>query len=498
MIGKATRGGSARGLGAYLQGPGRRNEHTRANGESGGEVIGGNIAYAMPGETDPRGWSRTMDRITSRRPDIKNPIVHVSLSIPAVDGRLSDGQWNDIAHDLIDELGCEPDQPFVVVRHGVSENGNDHIHVVISRVGFDRHIWQARQDWRRIHGLCRKEEIKYGLTRVENPREARKHPKSSRSAATVAEREMRAKGVRPFKDEMRDAIDRGITQTGRAAGSDRDDAGLLEEFSDRLEAQGIHAEPTGTDIVYSRITTDPDTGAETHDHHISGTRLGAAYTRTGVLDRIRSLIDRIRGLIHDAITADPQETGRDATGDDDPKAAAMREQLERAQADLRRAREELAAARESVVKPDEWTSTVARHIDPVLAMIEASGHAGILRRGRMRRELEAAAADHSEGLRRDAPWLPRERTAIPTDLNGARRLRMAVSKAAYDRHLGPYRERVRAAQERLDALTAGRKPAKKTTKQELVADIRRRGERIAQAQRDDEHARRGDRARGAR
>ena len=66
-------------------------------------------------------------------------IWHLSLTNPAGDRELSDGEWGSVVKETMDRLGFSsaPGKapcPWVAVRHGRSAAGNDHVHVAVSLV----------------------------------------------------------------------------------------------------------------------------------------------------------------------------------------------------------------------------------------------------------------------------------------------------------------------------------------------------------------------------
>lgn len=67
---------------------------------------------------------------------------HMSLRLPAKDRTLSDAQWRDVAQEMGERMGWDSN-PWVMVRHGA-----DHVHVVVSRVGWDGQLWHGRNDFR--------------------------------------------------------------------------------------------------------------------------------------------------------------------------------------------------------------------------------------------------------------------------------------------------------------------------------------------------------------
>jgi hypothetical protein len=143
MIAKITRGERAGDIAAYLHGPGKANEHEYTVGHvrrSGGIVIGGNLG--REGHTDGASWAADLREAAGTRPDISKPIWQVSLRTAPGDRRLSDQQWQDAATIMAERMGYE-EHPWVIVRHG-----EDHVHIVVSRVSDTAQVWHARQDFR--------------------------------------------------------------------------------------------------------------------------------------------------------------------------------------------------------------------------------------------------------------------------------------------------------------------------------------------------------------
>lgn len=154
MIPNITRGSDPAGLLRYLFGRGRANEHSDQH-----------MVCASPGITDCfdlngqpvtsfEEIARRLDRWYQRLardgqpmpPDMRgkrNPgrvagkdrIWHCSLAIKAGQGIMDDQQWRELVEDYLSRMnildGSGSDVRWVAVRHGLSKNGNDHIHVVV-------------------------------------------------------------------------------------------------------------------------------------------------------------------------------------------------------------------------------------------------------------------------------------------------------------------------------------------------------------------------------
>ncbi|MGA7205271.1 MAG: relaxase/mobilization nuclease domain-containing protein [Specibacter sp.] len=182
MIAKITRGNNPGDIGAYLHGPGKANEHVYEFGgskHSGGIVIASNIG--VEGHTDPSKWAGELRKALNTRPEIKNPVWHVSLRNTAHDRTLSDATWADMGQSFAEDMGFDG-HPWVMVRHG-----HDHVHLVVSRVSDVGEVWHARNDRRAAQSACTKLEREHGLT--EAPRR-RIQPKL---AVTVEREEFKGK-----------------------------------------------------------------------------------------------------------------------------------------------------------------------------------------------------------------------------------------------------------------------------------------------------------------
>ena len=100
-------------------------------------------------------------------------VWHCSLSLRAAEGQLSDEQWGAIAQDFVDGMGFTQESGkatcrWAAVRHGVSSNGNDHVHIAVSLVredGTKAGVWNDRP---RAQALAGELERKYGLQVLES------------------------------------------------------------------------------------------------------------------------------------------------------------------------------------------------------------------------------------------------------------------------------------------------------------------------------------------
>ncbi|WP_422665424.1 relaxase/mobilization nuclease domain-containing protein, partial [Aquipuribacter hungaricus] len=197
MMPNITRGERMGGLLAYLQGPGRSNEHTEPHLVAGDPavmawhdtpVLDRATALAVAAELDHPRRALGVDVVGGS-------VWHCSLSLRADEGQLSDERWAAIAHDFVEEMGFTGQDlevadatgegvadgaageratagraacRWVAVRHGVSTNGNDHVHIAVSLVredGTKASTWNDRPRAQRITGEL---ERKHGLQVLES------------------------------------------------------------------------------------------------------------------------------------------------------------------------------------------------------------------------------------------------------------------------------------------------------------------------------------------
>lgn len=165
MIAKITRGSRAGDIAAYLHGPGKANEHQYTKDhmrQRGGMVIGGNLG--REGETDGTRWAQDLRSAAHTREDITKPIWQVSLRTAPGDRKLSDQEWADAGQQFAEKMGYA-DNPWVMVRHG-----DDHVHIVASRVSETGEVWHARQDFRNAQRAATQLEKDYNLQQAPRQR----------------------------------------------------------------------------------------------------------------------------------------------------------------------------------------------------------------------------------------------------------------------------------------------------------------------------------------
>lgn len=170
------RGSRMHGLLTYLVGPGRANEHTEPHLVAGDAVLMAWHDDNELGAEAAHNIARHLERPSAAfGVQVKDGHVwHCSLSLRAEEGQLTDEQWGDIARDFVaamefdDNEGAKAPCRWVAVRHGLSKNGNDHIHIAVNLVREDGTKASTHFDFRRAQQAARLLEKKYSLEQLES------------------------------------------------------------------------------------------------------------------------------------------------------------------------------------------------------------------------------------------------------------------------------------------------------------------------------------------
>lgn len=171
--GNGKRGSNTYGLLRYLFGPGRANEHRDQHVVAAWDPAWLHDDVVAP---RPRGWLARLGRevdaaMTGHQVQVSGGhAYHVVLSVPQVDGALGDERWRPLAEDAVARMGLGPDAEgrggcrWVAVHHGLSKEGNDHVHLVMNLVRGDGRIADTYRDWPRWRQWCLDVERRYDLT----------------------------------------------------------------------------------------------------------------------------------------------------------------------------------------------------------------------------------------------------------------------------------------------------------------------------------------------
>lgn len=183
-------------------------------------------------------------------------IWHLSLSNPATDRVLTDGEWSAIALDTMDAMGfsateSHAEAPWVAVRHGLSSAGNDHIHIAVSLIREDGTVAPHWRDQVKLSRACERFEQEHHLTVVDG-RKREALPGVTRAEVELAEKRGRMEPERLT-----------LARKVRAAATpSRDEAHFVQRLRD---APGVLVEPhmlDGGEVVGYKVALAPKEGQQ--------------------------------------------------------------------------------------------------------------------------------------------------------------------------------------------------------------------------------------------
>ena len=154
MISKEMKGKGFRGALCYIY-------ETRAKAEW---ICGTTVSLA-----EPKKLAKEFDFYAALRLEITDPVFHGILSISRGE-KLSNEAWKECAEYYLKEQGFNDNFPFVAVKH--KDKSNEHIHIVVSRVGIDGSL--NRLSYSKYKGLqvCRTLEKRFNLRQLETSKNA--------------------------------------------------------------------------------------------------------------------------------------------------------------------------------------------------------------------------------------------------------------------------------------------------------------------------------------
>ena len=234
MIADCGRGSNVGGLIRYLYGPGETNEHT--NPRLIASWLGDDpavVARLEPGGAGAQGRDCAALSAQLRYPvdTFGGPdqyVWHVPIAVAADEGALTDAQWALAARRVLERTGvARAADPaacrWVVVHHGLSAAGNDHVHLVATLVRQDGRTEKAWNDWPRSRAAVMEVEAKLGL----RPTSGRDRTADKAVSRAEVQKAARAGAAEPARAWLRREV-----RTAAAMSTSRAD------FTARLEAAG--------------------------------------------------------------------------------------------------------------------------------------------------------------------------------------------------------------------------------------------------------------------
>lgn len=256
MIAQITRGKAMPDLITYLFGPGRFNEHENQHLIAGHAdavfTAPARLWQQEPGiqrqvreEAREFGWEVEYPHARWGGEIPQGHVWHCSLSIKAGEGPLTDSQWTEAAHAMVDALGfsgANGKAPcrWAAVRHGLSRNGNDHIHIAVNLIREDGTKASPWRDYKKAAAVCAGLETRFGLQHVPGRATGRNVPEPSR-----ADREISAASGEP--EPLRTRLERKVRACAAAADSEA-------RFIALARQHGLLTRPRYADDSHTRVT----------------------------------------------------------------------------------------------------------------------------------------------------------------------------------------------------------------------------------------------------
>lgn len=94
----------------------------------------------------PEEYAKIFKQHNMCMPNISKPIYHLSVRLePHI--KPTDQEFHNLGIALLDKMGLGTNRPFIIVKHA-NEKGvpGEHIHVVTSRIDYDKKVWPGRHD----------------------------------------------------------------------------------------------------------------------------------------------------------------------------------------------------------------------------------------------------------------------------------------------------------------------------------------------------------------
>lgn len=216
------------------------------------EVVGGNMGR---GDLDPRQLSKDFAAIRRLRKDIDKAVWHCSLALPEGE-RIESAAWDEIARDMMLEMGFDPDlHQYVVVRH--QDTKHDHVHLVANRIGMDGSVWLGRKDVFAAIEATQALERKHGLVLTPGLGEPAEKKKLTKKEVEMALRT----GEEPPRMQLQRLVDEAAKGNPTAV-----------QFAERLEEKGV-----GVRANLASTGTMNGFSFEIEGISFSGSQLGAGY-----------------------------------------------------------------------------------------------------------------------------------------------------------------------------------------------------------------------------
>lgn len=110
--------------------------------------------------------TRQFNQVARLERNMSLPVFHITLSLPPGE-RLTKGALVELAADCARSLNFENNQ-YLTILH--KDTAQQHLHLVVNRVGFDGHTVSDSFSYGKMADFCREAELRHGLRQELSPR----------------------------------------------------------------------------------------------------------------------------------------------------------------------------------------------------------------------------------------------------------------------------------------------------------------------------------------
>jgi hypothetical protein len=260
MIPKISTGKDFKGCLDYLFDRGRKNEKIV-------EFVASNCSGITEDKILPD-ILKTLDG----KPEIKNPLLHISLSAAAEDGEISREEWYKVVELFREKMGLDDQYAYACVRH--RETDHDHVHLAVSRIPAVGRPWRDSYSHRRAIAACRQIEEELGFTVVVpgTRKGGRVAPPNKDEKSKIKKAKKDQKHAPVTKVTLQKWIDE-ILAEGQITAS---------QFVRRMAAFGVMAKPN---LARTGRLNGFSFRSEEQKWAFKGTELGSEYKLAGLMDK---------------------------------------------------------------------------------------------------------------------------------------------------------------------------------------------------------------------
>jgi hypothetical protein len=196
------------------------------------------------------------------------PVWHCVMRAAQSNRLLSDGEWAQIASDVMDRTGLAPaGQEDDAVRWVAIRHGADRIHIVATLARQDRGKPRLSNDWYRVRDACRAAEERHGLQRTA--------PAGSRADRNPSTREIRRAQDHGLGEAPRLTLQRHVS-TAAGAGTEEKFFALLEQTGVRIRKRSSADDPR--QVIGYAVSLPGDTAKDGSPVWYGGGKLGTDLT----------------------------------------------------------------------------------------------------------------------------------------------------------------------------------------------------------------------------